>query len=303
MSTKKPFAWYGGKAALAPLIVSLLPSHTTYVEVFGGSGAVLFAKAPSALEIFNDLDSGVYNFFCVLRNPEQVERLQHLLFLTPYSYEEYSACLSTWEQEQDPVEKARQWYVGVMQSMNSSIRNTGWSHTKMPNSNPARSWLSNVAKFETFRDRLARVQLDHRDFEDVIDSNDGPDTCYYFDPPYHPGTRRKKDRCYRHEMTAADHERLLFCAKQVQGMVILSGYAHPTYERALKDWECMYVAQVASSAVRPNVGEAPDEWQRVECIWRNPACVERSRKVEQLALFDDEPPMSGVTIEEKGKAS
>ena len=44
---KKPFAWYGGKEALASTLVSLLPRHKTYVEAFGGSGALLFAKEPS----------------------------------------------------------------------------------------------------------------------------------------------------------------------------------------------------------------------------------------------------------------
>jgi DNA adenine methylase len=82
----KPFGWYGGKEALAPLLCSLLPTHTVYCEVFGGSGALLFAKPKSRLEIFNDLDGGVVNFFRVLRNTEP-----------------------------DPVERARQWYVGVMQ--------------------------------------------------------------------------------------------------------------------------------------------------------------------------------------------
>ncbi|GHO88071.1 DNA adenine methylase [Dictyobacter formicarum] len=53
---KKPFAWYGGKAALTPLLVSLLPGHQVYCEVFGGSGALLFGKPLSRIEIFNDID-------------------------------------------------------------------------------------------------------------------------------------------------------------------------------------------------------------------------------------------------------
>ncbi len=282
----KPFAWYGGKSLLAPTLVSLLPTHQTYCEVFGGSGALLFAKSPSQLEIFNDLDSGVVNFFHVLRDAKQVERLVNLLSLTPYAYEEYYDCLAKWEDESDPIERARQWYVGVMQSMNSSIKNTGWSHTKLAASNPAHSWLSNTTHFTAFTERLAHIEVDHRDFERVIASYDSPDTCFYLDPPYHPDTRRK-GRCYQYEMTEADHERLLFCILQVQGMVILSGYSHPTYERALREWECIKIDQKCSSSVRPGVGEAPAEWRRIEYIWRNPACVRQARKIEQQSLFDD----------------
>src|SRR5690242_14460533 len=92
----KPFPWYGGKGALAPLLVSLLPVHEVYCEVFGGSGALLFAKPPSRLEVFNDLDSGVVQFFRVLRNPQQAEALQRALTLTPYAREEYYDCLGHW---------------------------------------------------------------------------------------------------------------------------------------------------------------------------------------------------------------
>src|SRR6266487_1301211 len=165
---KKPFAWYGGKQELASLLNSLLPRHRVYCEVFGGSGALLFAKEPGALEVFNDLDSGVVNFFRVLRNPEQARALQEALTLTPYAREEYYDCLKQWEASADPVEQARQWYCAVMQSMNSSLRATGWSSTKQPGSNPARAWTNATVHLSACMARLAHVQIDHRDFETVI---------------------------------------------------------------------------------------------------------------------------------------
>ena len=54
-----PTNHYGGKTRVAPWIAGLLPAHRTYVEPFAGSGAVLFAKAPSPTEILNDLDGAV----------------------------------------------------------------------------------------------------------------------------------------------------------------------------------------------------------------------------------------------------
>jgi DNA adenine methylase len=282
---KKPFNWYGGKQALAPLLVSLLPRHQVYCEVFGGSGALLFAKEPSPLEVFNDLDSGVVNFFRVLRNPEQTQRLQNALRVTPYAREEYYECLATWETDADPVEQARAWYCAVMQSMNSSIRATGWSCTKTPGSNPARAWQNNIANLAACVGRLAHVQIDHRDFEQVITAYDSPETCFYLDPPYMASTRRKQ-RCYRHEMSPADHERLLSCINQVQGMVLLSGYAHPLYQEALQIWERRTLTLHCSSAVRALADLAcnttPGQLTRTECIWRNPACVRASS-----SLFTD----------------
>jgi len=282
---KKPFPWYGGKEQLAPLLVSLLPRHEVYVEVFGGSGAVLFAKESSPLEVFNDLDSGVVNFFRVLRDPVQAEQLAHLLSLTPYAYEEYHTCLKEWQHTEDSVEKARMWYCGVVQSMNSSIRATGWSHTKMPGSNPAKRWQPGVAHLAACVNRLAQVQIDHRDFEPVFRSYDGLETCFYVDPPYTAETRRKRG-CYRHEMSTKDHERLLCCLLDVQGMVLLSGYDHPLYQEALHGWECLtYSVSCASTSRAAVQGEKCPQTKRQECIWRNPACVRRSYLGTQMTLF------------------
>ena len=276
----KPFAWYGGKEALAPLLVSLLPIHEVYCEVFGGSGALLFAKYPSHLEIFNDLDSGVVNFFRVLRNAEQVQELQRLLTLTPYAREEYYDCLKQWEDAANPVERARQWYVSVMLSMNSSIRNTGWSSTKAPGSNPAKAWRNSMHRLHRCAERLAQVEIDHRDFEQVLRAYDSPETCFYLDPPYLPATRRK-NYCYHQEMSLGDHERLLTCIQHVRGMVILSGYAHPLYQEALTSWQCLRLATRCSSAVHPDTTPDADQWSRVECVWLNPACIQ-----QQPTLFN-----------------
>ncbi|GHO94821.1 hypothetical protein KSF_048690 [Reticulibacter mediterranei] len=287
---KKPFGWYGGKEALAPTLVSLLPVHQVYCEVFGGSGALLFAKSPSPLEIFNDLDSGVVNFFRVLRDPEQAEVLQHQLALTPYAREEYYACLKHWEEAPDPIEKARQWYAGVMLSMNSSIRNTGWSSTKKPGSNPARGWTSNIANLSACTSRLAHVQIDHRDFETVMHAYDSPHTCFYLDPPYVLETRRKH-LCYHHEMSEVDHERLLSCVQQVKGMILLSGYAHPLYQEALASWHCLTLNVRCSSAVRVSAenGEATRaSWTRTECIWMNAACVQSQPSLFHALMGDED---------------
>jgi DNA adenine methylase len=106
-SVVAPFAWYGGKSRLAPAIVDLLPGHRTYVEAFGGAAAVLCSKSPAVLEVYNDVDGGLVNFFRVLRaRPDELERV---LRLTPYSREEFADCCETWKSIEDDIERARRW--------------------------------------------------------------------------------------------------------------------------------------------------------------------------------------------------
>src|SRR4051794_4686302 len=60
---RSPLAWYGSKSRLVPHLLQLCSPHTCYVEVFGGSGALLFGKQPSPVEVFNDLHNEVVHFF------------------------------------------------------------------------------------------------------------------------------------------------------------------------------------------------------------------------------------------------
>jgi site-specific DNA-adenine methylase len=56
LATQPPMTYFGAKTKLARRIAALLPRHDHYVEPFGGSLAVLLAKAPSRIETVSDLD-------------------------------------------------------------------------------------------------------------------------------------------------------------------------------------------------------------------------------------------------------
>jgi site-specific DNA-adenine methylase len=68
-------------------LLPLLPQTTHYCEPFGGSAAVLLNRKPSPVEMYNDIDGEVVNFFRVLRN-QQGELIQ-AIGLTPFSREEF----------------------------------------------------------------------------------------------------------------------------------------------------------------------------------------------------------------------
>lgn len=76
MSTSKkmvrsPFKWAGGKLRLRKKIIEMLPDHECYVEVFGGAAWVLLGKQPSKVEILNDIDGEIINFFEVVKYKPQ----------------------------------------------------------------------------------------------------------------------------------------------------------------------------------------------------------------------------------------
>jgi len=60
-----PLSYIGGKNRLAKRVIEIFPKHTTYVEAFAGGAQVFFRKEPSKVEVLNDLDGEVVNFYRV----------------------------------------------------------------------------------------------------------------------------------------------------------------------------------------------------------------------------------------------
>ena len=67
--------YFGGKSRLAKTIISKIPEHTCYVEVFAGGASVFFAKDPSRAEVINDLDRDLVTLYRVIKHhPEELYR-------------------------------------------------------------------------------------------------------------------------------------------------------------------------------------------------------------------------------------
>ena len=75
-----PLPYIGGKRAIAKKIIEVFPKHTTYVEPFAGGAQVFFHKEPSKVEVLNDLDGEMVNFFRVCQQHYE-ELLRYTRFL------------------------------------------------------------------------------------------------------------------------------------------------------------------------------------------------------------------------------
>src|SRR5579864_6871744 len=78
---KGPLSYIGGKNRIAQQIISLIPEHKTYVEPFGGGAQVLFRKKRSEVEVLNDLDGELVNFYrvCQAHHKELLRCLRYML--------------------------------------------------------------------------------------------------------------------------------------------------------------------------------------------------------------------------------
>jgi DNA adenine methylase len=252
-------------------IIPYLPAHRLYTEAFGGGAGVLLHKARSHAEIYNDLDDDIVGLFRVLQNPAQACRLIDLLRLTPFARREFEIA---YESADDPVECARRLVIRSFMGFGSNAhsatlrghRSTGFrSNSNRSGTTPAQDWHNLPDAYGAIIERMRGVVIEHRDALTVLARHDAPTSLHYVDPPYVHDTRsmfKGGKSAYRHELDRGGHAALLDALRELTGMVVLSGYAHPLYDEALHDWRRVEFSAYADGAR-----------ERIEVLWINPACA------------------------------
>ena len=115
-----PFKWVGGKSRLRKSIIPLIPDHECYVEPFGGAAWVLFGKTPSRVEVLNDIDEELINFFRVVRH--QPEDLIKSFDLELVSRSEFRRLGDTEPLSLSEVERAHRFYYLIMAGWGGEAR-------------------------------------------------------------------------------------------------------------------------------------------------------------------------------------
>ncbi|WP_445621320.1 DNA adenine methylase [Kushneria sp. Sum13] len=269
--TRPILRYHGGKAKLAPWIISNLPSHRVYVEPFGGAASVLLMKPRAYAEVYNELDGEIVNLFRVAR--DRGAELSEALAMTPYSRAEFS---QSYEASSDALEQARRTVVRAYMGFGSvaaSGQATGFrANSNRSGTTPAHDWANYPNALSAVVERLRGVVIENRDAVDTILAHDGPDTLHYVDPPYLESTRSGY-AAYRHELDDSQHVRLANALNEVEGMVVVSGYLSPLYEEIFAGWHCIKRVAFADGAR-----------ERVEALWLNDTARARLNS-EQFDMF------------------
>lgn len=262
----------GSKNSLADFILSFVPPHHCWVEVFGGSGAMLFSKPPSEVEVYNDINKDLYSLFEALSQKATADELYTRLSMTLYSREQFDRSKDALKEKSTTgIDRAFHAFVVYNQSMGGVIRKSyggGWSFSA--SSNKAKTYFARVDALQSFAYRLRNVQVECKDYEYIFKRYDAIDTLFYLDPPYINETRSGGD-AYQNELSTPDqHAQLIGAIAALKGLVIVSGYNHPIYQLL----DRLHFERVEIS-VRSTL--APGKKQgakRKECLWLSPTIQE-----------------------------
>ena len=158
---RAPFPYPGGKSKSVLKILPLLPHSKSYIEPFGGSGAVLLSKPACKLDVFNDRYAGVVAFYRCIRNTAKYQRLIEAIDLSIYSREDFKWCKDTWENCEDDVERAFRWYYMISYSFASFGRN--WGRATSGSGSLAGKIRNRLPEFDTLHARLKNVSVENQD--------------------------------------------------------------------------------------------------------------------------------------------
>lgn len=262
--------WHGGKWLLATWIISHFPAHRVYVEPFGGAWSVGFQKPRSYAEIWNDLDSELWNLFRVLKDSARAARLVDLIELTPFARSEFN---EAYQPARNTVERARRLlvrsFMGHGSDGASGVYRTGFrAASNRSGTTPAHDWRNFPPALRQVIERLQGVVIENRPALQILVRHDTADTLHFVDPPYLIETRSRAARrpdnggVYRHELTDEEHVELLATLQELEGMVVLCGYPSELYDDLLPGWQRIERKAFADGAL-----------DRTECLWLNPAVI------------------------------
>lgn len=209
----------------------MMPKHITYTESFLGGAAVFFAKEPAEVEVVNDINGELINFYRVLKS--DYAKLNKAIDESLHSREMHKEAEIIYKHADmfDPISRA--WAVWVLSKMSFASRLDGAfgydikkNETTKKIANAKEAFTHELAK------RLEKTQIECIDGLKIIKSRDTENTFHFVDPPY-VGTAMGHYKGY----TDADFKNLLDVLTTVKGKFLLTMFPNKLLEQYIKKYK------------------------------------------------------------------
>ena len=244
-----------GKHSAGRWIAAQLPATELYVEPFCGMLGVLLQRPKAAVEIVNDTNRRLINWWRCLR--DEPDELLRLMAFSPHSRDEFVDALSRLDDVGlTSVERAAAYGVVLRQSYTSSDTATAGDWLVRWTSGHAQRRLL-MGRLGLVADRISDLQVENVDAVTLLERTAGyRQAVVYCDPPYYSvGTDK-----YAGGVDLADLTEVL---KAQTGRVAISGYG--------SEWDCLGWRRLDTSALchtgQPGVEQA--DITRREVLWCN----------------------------------
>ena len=256
---KQAFKWLGSKVGLAAWYSQFIPAHTRWVDVCCGSAAMTISKTPSPVEILNDLDGHVVNFFQVLISEfgsrKLLWRIQNSIAARCLHKEACDRLKDDgWEDDIDRAHKfwLKQWAGAPMNTTTFML----------PKAEARKNPPSGLDKFLIpFRNRIQECYVENRGAIEMIGRVNEAGTCIFVDPPY----ENTNSNGYNQIGGGNLHQELVAALLEFKGTAMLCGYDNPRYAPLVEAGWDRHEKQV--NAMSSNFAKGAGDATRIEVLW------------------------------------
>jgi DNA adenine methylase len=215
---RPPISYWGGKQLLLPKIIPIIPEHRKYVEPFLGGGAVFWAKQPAEVEVINDLDGFVSNFYEVAKT--KFDALNNIIKSSKFSRLNHDhACIIRNNPELfGKVKRAWAFFYLTNTSMFSILHNQ--MNSPSTSMKPVVTFNNKAERFsDEIEKRLRNCFIESRDALYVLTRHDSADAFHFIDPPYY-----NADMGHYAGYSLSDFKDLLEVVAKLEGKFLLTCY-------------------------------------------------------------------------------
>lgn len=271
---KTPTSYYGGKQNLVKTILPLIPNHSTYVEPFVGGGAIFWAKPSSEVEIINDTNRELINFYEIVKN-EFVE-LEKMIRISLHSRSLHNDATVIYNNPHLFTRIKRAWAVWVLAAQSfSSMLDGSWGYDKIKGTTSQKIGNKRDSFTLDYAIRIQNVQIECTDALRIIVSRDHKDAFIYCDPPYY-----NSDCGHYDGYSLEDFENLLKTLSLINGKFLMSSYPSEILKKYSKNHN-WYTKSIEQSVSVAN-GTGKPAKKKIEMLTAN---YDLSNPKDDLKLF------------------
>lgn len=241
--------WPGGKRRLLKQLLSDIPDHTSYVEVFAGGAALLLAKPPAKAEVINDINGELVRLYRVVQHHLD-ELLRHFRWALTSREMFRWAQLQNIDTLTDIQRAARFFYL-------QKLAFGGKAHGQTFGTDAAAPARLNLMRLEEDLSaahlRLARVTVECLPWAECFARYDRAGALIFMDPPYW------KVAGYGVPFPREEYDGLADAMRAAKGHAMLTVNDHPDMRKAFAGFRVQRVGISytigGAAAGRREVGE------------------------------------------------
>lgn len=165
---------------MANTIISIIPEHKIYAEPFAGAGWIFFKKEKAKVEILNDVNGELINFYKIVKTyPDEFCNAYELL---PKSKELFDDFVQIDLSKASELDRAVRFYYLLM--LNFGGRFNRFTFTPRNDGIKQLNFDKLPTTIQNAHARLKDAYIEKTDYKNIIKKWDGNDTLFFLDPPY-----------------------------------------------------------------------------------------------------------------------